>query len=57
LINLSKLNRLKVSNKEMLYPIFIYNIDFKINRVIFKVLNKGIIYKKAIHLLPFKGGI
>ena len=57
MVSLSKLNKLKVSNKEVLYLIIIYNINFEVYFVIFKVLNKGIIHRESMPLLSFKGSI
>jgi hypothetical protein len=41
----------------MLCPIFMCNIDFEMDLIVFEVLNKSIVHKEAMYLLPFKGGI
>lgn len=38
-------------------PIFRYNINFEVYSLVLEVLNKSVIYREPIPLLPFKGGI
>jgi hypothetical protein len=56
LVNLRKLNRLRVSNKKVTCSIF-KCIDFIVYSFVLEVLNKGIVCKESIPLLPFKRSI
>jgi hypothetical protein len=47
---------LRVSNKEVTSPIFKY-IDFVVYSLVLKVLNKSVVCREPMPLLPFERGI
>jgi hypothetical protein len=57
LISLCKVNRLWICNKEVVCPISRCNVNFEVYFLVLKMLNKGVIHRESMPLLPSERGI